>query len=135
MPVRATYTYLRATLEDGPQASLGNLVPYAPANQWGALVGLEHPVGFSAQATGRVIGRRYTDIAGTVDGNPDGLRGLTDDYFLLDARVAYTYRPWDATFYILGKNLTDTTYISTRAPSGIQARGEREFIGGVSVDF
>ena len=135
MPVRATYTYLRATLEDGPQASLGNLVPYAPANQWGALVGLEHPVGFSAQATGRVIGRRYTDIAGTVDGNPDGLRGLTYDYFLLDARVAYTYRPWDATFYILGKNLTDTTYISTRAPSGIQARGEREFIGGVSVDF
>jgi Fe(3+) dicitrate transport protein len=135
LPVRATYTYLRATLEDGPQASIGNLVPYAPANQWGALVGLEHPVGFAAQATGRVVGRRYTDIAGTVDGNPDGIRGLTDDYFLLDARVAYTYRPWDATFYILGKNLTDTTYISTRAPSGIQARGEREFIGGVSVDF
>lgn len=135
MPVRATYTYLRATLEDGPQDSIDNLIPYAPANQWGALVGLEHPVGFSAQATGRVIGRRYTDIEGTVDGNPDGLRGLTDDYFLLDARIAYTYRPWSSTFYIVGKNLTDTPYISTRAPSGIQARGEREFIGGVRAEF
>lgn len=127
---------MQATLEDGwPEAVQGQLVPYAPTHQWAAQLGLEHPMGLALQATGRLVGRRYTDVEGTLETNPSGTRGLLEDYFLLDARLSYVYRPWSATVYMVGKNLTDRRYISTRAPAGIQVRGEREVVGGVSFAF
>lgn len=135
-PLRASYTYLRATLEQGWQGNLlGNRVPYAPSHQWAAQAALEHPLGLSAQATGRFVGRRFSDLANAAEPSSDGRAGPLPAHFILDARLAYTYLPWEITVSLVGKNLTDTPYIASRRPAGIQPTGWRELLGGVEANF
>ena len=139
LPIQLAYTFVHSELRDGfgPEAR-GRRVPYAPAHIFSAQITYEHPWGISAQLHGDYVGSQFADPLNTVEATPNGLIGRIDDRFLLDARVAYTLRQWrlaTITFYVLAKNLLDTQYIASRAPSGIQPGMARQIIGGVRGEF
>jgi Fe(3+) dicitrate transport protein len=136
VPLFLSYTHVQSRFGSGWREDLSDKVlPYSPRHLMTAIARFEHPVGVSLQVAGNYIADQFADLDNTVTPSMDGLVGLIPSRFLLDARVAYTHAPWGLTFYVLGKNLTDTRYIASRAPSGIQPGMFRQVIGGVRGEF
>lgn len=136
LPVSASYTFVLAEFGDEWEEEIaGNRVPYAPEHQFSGDVGLDLPVGLSTQLSGSYVSGQYTDPQNTDEPTADGLAGQIDPYFLIDARVGYTHEPWGTTLFVAGKNLTDETYIASRAPRGIQPGPPRRIFAGVQGEF
>ncbi len=133
LPLTVAYTWVHAEFGDAwDEAIVGNRLPYAPEHRLSSSLAFSHLIGLSAQVNGLFISEQYTDLTNTEEPTNDGLAGRIDPYFLLDARVGYTLPNWDATLFVAGKNLTDETYISSRAPRGIQPGAPRQVFVGIS---
>jgi Fe(3+) dicitrate transport protein len=136
LPLTLSYTYVHARFRSGWADPIqGNRLPYAPEHIVTGRLGFEHPVGLAASVSGHYLSEQFTDKENTRAPSVDGLRGVIGPRFLLDARLAYTYRPWGLGAYLTGKNLLDSRYIASRAPSGIQPGMFRQIIGGIQYRF
>lgn len=127
-PLTVNYTYLPLAEMVGGLYG-GNRLPYAPRHILWAQARLAHRVGLSAQASATYVSEQLGDKENTLAPSRDGLVGRLPGYLSLDARLAYTRS--GLTFYVVGKNLTDRQYVSSRAPSGIQPAGFRHVFAGV----
>src|SRR5690606_13086893 len=90
----------------------GDDLPYVPAHQLSATAGLEHKY-VGGNLTGTFISE-MREVAGTgepVEGD------ATDAAFLLDASI-YARPLSFLTFYAVGRNLIDWTYVASRRPYG-----------------
>ena len=136
LPLSASYTWVHAEFGEAWEEELvGNRIPYAPEHQVSADLSFAHPIGLSAQLSGMYVSQQFTDPQNESEPSPDGLAGAIDPYYLVDARVGYTYEPWGTTVFVAGKNLTDEDYIASRAPRGIQPGGPRQLFGGLRGEF
>ncbi|RAL23850.1 Fe3+-dicitrate receptor [Lujinxingia litoralis] len=136
LPLSVAYTYVHSVYGEGWDESItGNKLPYSPEHRVSGHLRFVHPVGVSAQVNGHYVTEQFTDNANTVEASTDGLVGRIDPYFLLDARLGYTIKPWGVTAYVAGKNLLDHRYIASRAPQGIQPGMFRQVFGGIRGEF
>lgn len=136
LPVGVAYTWVHAEFGDAWEEELvGNRIPYAPEHRLSSRIQFEHPLGIGGRIDGYYVSKQYTDPQNTEEGPLDGLSGAIEPHFLLDARIGYTHQPWGATFFVAGKNLTDESYIVSRAPRGIQPGTPRQVFAGVSGTF
>lgn len=137
LPGRLAYTFTDARfLTDFESADpifgsvkAGDEVPYVPAHQLTASIGLEMAkwgVNLSGTYTGRM-----REVAGQGE-IPAGQ--ATDDFFLLDASANVRILRW-LTVYGVGRNLLDATYIVSRRPYGARPGTPRWLQVGVKADF
>jgi Fe(3+) dicitrate transport protein len=133
------YTGVDARFTNGEYA--GNFVPYAPPHNVMVSAGIDHPLGFSAQATWLHVAQHYTDIENTpsaapdrVVGSPDGLVGPIPSYNTLDLTARYTHRRTGLGVSLSVKNALDQVYIATRLPDGIFPAGFRQIMVGLRWD-
>jgi Fe(3+) dicitrate transport protein len=127
------YTGVDARFTSGTYAN--NFVPYAVPHNVMVSAGVDHPLGFSAQATWLFVAQHYTDIENTpsaapdrVVGSPDGLTGPIPAYNTLDLTARYTHRRTGLGVALSVKNALDQIYIATRLPDGIFPAGFRQLM-------
>jgi Fe(3+) dicitrate transport protein len=91
----------------------GNRLTYAPDETATITLGYRHRIGFDAQVEAQHIGDQFGDDLNTIDGTPDGQRGLLPGYTVWNA--AATWRlPKGGSIFLAVKNLTDRTVIVDR---------------------
>lgn len=132
LPLSVSYTWVPVARFIGGKYD-GNRLPYAPEHLLSLSLRFEHPVGFSASVSGNFITDQTTDKGETITPSIHGLVGRIDARFLLDARIAYTFRlgRYSIGAFVAGKNLTNTKYISSRRPQGIQPGAPLQIFGGI----
>ncbi len=105
----------------------GNLLPYAPRHVLGAELVVAAPLGAELRGLVSHVGPHYADAANTRAPTVDGTNGRIDGWTTVDvvagARVPLGAREVRAQVAV--KNLTDTVYVASRAPAGIQPAGFR----------
>ena len=120
LPARLAYTFTQATFDTSfssadpifGDVAEGDDLPYVPAHQLSATAGLEHKY-VGGNITGTLVSE-MREVAGA--GEP--LAGdATDASFLLDASI-YARPLSFLTFYAVGRNLLDWTYVASRKPFG-----------------
>lgn len=132
LTLNLNYTFTSTAFGEGWADNIeGNTLPYAPRHTFSSQLALKHTVGLETSVTALYVGEQFTDKENTIAPSSDGLRGVIDGRFVLDARVAYTHKRWGLTAFVWGKNLTNAVYISSRRPQGIRAAGFRQFMGGL----
>lgn len=132
LPLTVSYTWVpMARFVGGPFD--GNRLPYSPEHMLSVHLRFFHRIGFSASVSGHFLSSQYADKGNTITPSNDGLVGLIDGRFLLNARLGYTFRrgKYSIGAFVAGKNLTNAIYISTRQPSGIQPGEPLQIIGGI----
>ncbi|MEI8254302.1 MAG: TonB-dependent receptor [Deltaproteobacteria bacterium] len=122
--VNAQYQFVDARFVSGPDA--GHMLPYAAPHTAIATVGIEHPVGFGAQVSWRLVSDRFADIANTTLPSVDGRTGILPMYNTLDVSARYTHPDTGIGITLGAKNLLDMQYIGSRAFDGIQPAGFRQ---------
>ncbi len=122
--VNAQYQFVDARVLAGPDA--GHMLPYAAPHTAIATVGVEHPIGFGAQASWRLVSDRFADIANTLAPSVDGRVGLLPMYNTLDISARYTHHDTGLGLTLGAKNLLDMQYIGSREAFGIQPGGFRQ---------
>lgn len=130
------YTYLpTARFENG--IFQGNRLPYAPENNFSVIFGYRRPGGFGAQLDGTRVGSQFADNRETVQPSADGQIGLIPAYTVWNLSIDYERRfeRYSIQPFVTIKNLTDRTYISSRAPEGIQPGLFRQANVGVRFGF
>ena len=138
LPLSVSYTWLPVALFADPDSKFyNNRLPYAPEHLVSASLRFFHPFGFSASVTGNYVSQQYADNAMTVQASNDGSNGLIDGRFLLDARVAYTFQRenWSVGIFLEGKNLTNSIFIASRRPQGIQPGMFRQLMIGLHGNY
>jgi Fe(3+) dicitrate transport protein len=120
LPGRAAYTFTRATFDtsfDSADPIFGDVtegdeVPYVPAHQLSASVGLEHKY-----AGGNVSGTFVDTVRESAGSDEPVGFDASDAHFLLDASVYG--RPLDfLKLYVVGRNLLDMAYVAGHRPYG-----------------
>jgi Fe(3+) dicitrate transport protein len=137
LPMRAAYTYtftelLTSFTSGDPQfgtVHAGDELPYVPAHQASASVGLEKGV-WGVNVSGTFVDAMW-EHAGQGDPKPGD---KTDAYFLLDGAARYKVVP-HVEVYVLGRNLTNDRYIASRRPFGARPGAPLWVIGGIRGDF
>ncbi len=114
-----------------------NRLPYAPENTFSFLFGVRQRQGFGFQIDMHYAGDQFGDNNETVTPTADGTIGLVPSYTLWNLMVDYTVRRerYSFTPYFLVKNLANETYISSRAPEGIQPGLFRQVNAGLRFSF
>ena len=137
LPARVSYTYTYTELlstfaSDDPQfgnVKSGDELPYVPAHQANASVGIERRV------VGLTVGGTYVDSMWEHAGHGNPLPGdKTDAYFLLDASARYRVLE-HVELYVNGRNLTNDRYIASRRPFGARPGAPLWVLGGVRGEF
>ena len=129
LPLVVSYTYLPLAAFVGG-ISDGRRLPYAPAHLLNAQLRFAHAFGIAAQVGVSFVGAQLADKESTTFPSQDGLLGEIPGYITVDARLGYSHRRSGLSVYLAGKNLTAQTYISSRAPAGIQPAGYLQLFGG-----
>ena len=93
-----------------------------------------HPLGIEAQLSMNYMSARYTDPYNLVEPTLDGTAGLVSANTVMNARLAYEYEPWMSTVFVDARNLSDSRYIASRAPAGIQPGMTRQIFAGVRIE-
>lgn len=127
-PIRALTFYVSAGYADTEYLDYqnsgvdfsGNAFTKAPPFTGSAGAALRLPFGFST-----VVNVSHSDAYFTEPDNNSGSR--TNAYTVLDARLAYTYKPAGLTLTAFGKNLSDASYSTYRFP--VEATGGRDAPG------
>lgn len=136
LPLTLNYTFVDAKFQDGWAAAFqGNPLPYSPDHTVFGRAAFSHPIGLDLQVEGRYISEQYTDKVATVQPTTNGLAGLIDSRFLMNATAQYTHEPTGISAFVTGKNLTDLRYISTRTPRGIKPGLFRHVYGGLRLEY
>ncbi|HAA58912.1 MAG TPA: hypothetical protein DCE42_29415 [Myxococcales bacterium] len=136
LPLQLSYTWVPvAIFADGKFE--GNRLPYAPEHTLTATLRLELPVGLNMMVSANYVSEQTTDKGATKLPSVDGLVGMIDGRFLLNARIGYTFRLGRRSVgvFVSGKNLTNSVYISTRRPQGIRAGAPMQIVGGLQGKF
>lgn len=117
------------TFPDGrPRRTDGNLVPYAVPHTVMTSLGVEHPTGFTAQASWLFASRHYSDIDNTETASADGLFGPIPGFHTVDFSAGYRHRRTGLGVALAVKNIqgyfTDPNgnprvYLASRSPQGI----------------
>jgi Fe(3+) dicitrate transport protein len=115
----------------------GNRLPYAPENLLSFIAGYRHPIGFGGQYDVTFVGRQFADNEETVTPNANGEIGLIPSYTLHNISFDYerSFEKFSIAPFVTIKNLTNETYISSRAPQGIQPGLFRQANVGIRVRF
>jgi Fe(3+) dicitrate transport protein len=129
------YTYVHTENVTPNGTFEGKELPYAPEHTGYVGVAWEPGNGWRFGAKLSYVGEQFADQANTVAANNEGTIGRLDDYWLLDATVAF--RPRGAAFELTASvnNLLDEEYIASRAPEGIFPGAPTLFFLGLNVDF
>lgn len=137
LPMRAAYTYTYTELlttftSADPQfgaVKRGDELPYVPAHQANAAIGIEK------RRLGLNVAGTFVDAMWERAGQGTEKPGdKTDAYFLLDASVKY--RVIDhVELYINGRNLTNDRYIASRRPFGGRPGAPLWVVVGVRGEF
>lgn len=115
----------------------GNRLPYAPDNTFSFIAGYRHPKGFGAQYDITYVGGQFADNNETIAPSANGEIGLIPSYTLHNLSLDYERRfeRFSISPFVTIKNLTNRTYISSRAPQGIQPGLFRQANFGLRVQF
>jgi Fe(3+) dicitrate transport protein len=137
LPVRASYTYTRATFQDDfisdyqpwGRVDAGDRLPYLPEHQLSAAVGVERRR-WRADIEATFNGAMRTSASqGPIDPLRD-IEGFLVWDFSADATVS------DAiTVFVAVENLTDNRYIVARRPAGARPGLPRTALIGARLDF
>jgi Fe(3+) dicitrate transport protein len=137
LPARASYTYtytefLSTFASSDPQfgnVKSGDELPYVPAHQANATVGIEkRQLGFN-------VGGTFVDAMWERAGHGTELPGdKTDPYFLLDASAKVRLFE-HVELYVNGRNLTNDRYIASRRPFGARPGAPLWVLAGVRGEF
>ncbi len=137
LPARVSYTYtytefLSSFASSDPQfgnVKNGDELPYVPAHQANASVGIEK------KQLGLHVSGTFVDAMWEHAGHGNELPGdKTDAYFLLDASAKY--RLFDhVELYVNGRNLTNDRYIASRRPFGARPGAPLWVLAGVRGEF
>jgi Fe(3+) dicitrate transport protein len=137
LPARVAYTYtytefLNTFPSSDPQfgnVKNGDELPYVPAHQANASVGLER------KRMGLNVAGTFVDSMWERAGHGDAARGdKTDAYFLLDASAKYRLLD-HVELYVNGRNLTNDRYIASRRPFGARPGAPLWVLAGVRGEF
>ncbi|MDB4934980.1 MAG: ligand-gated channel protein [Labilithrix sp.] len=137
LPARVAYTYTYTELSSSfasadpqfGQVKRGDELPYVPAHQVSASVGVEKKqVGLNVSGT-------FVDSMWEHAGHGTAKPGdKTDAYFLLDASAKYRVIE-HVELYVNGRNLTNDRYIASRRPFGARPGAPLWVIAGVRGEF
>jgi Fe(3+) dicitrate transport protein len=130
------YTWLGvAEFQNGIYA--GNRLPYAPVHLLSMNAGYRHRRGFTVFLDGTRVGDQFADNRETLPPSNDGTAGVIPAYWVWNlcagyewSRERYSLKP-----FVTVKNFTDSLYISSRAPQGIQPGMFRQVNAGVRFRF
>ncbi|MBI5515857.1 MAG: TonB-dependent receptor [Deltaproteobacteria bacterium] len=136
----ARYTLVDARFRGGEFH--GRMVPYAVPHTLALTAGVEHPSGWSAQATWFFASAHFSDRENSTVGSADGLFGPIPAYHTLDLAARYTHRRSGLGVSLTVKNLqgyfTDQgrprVYIASRSPEGIFPGGFGQVLLGLRWD-
>jgi Fe(3+) dicitrate transport protein len=117
----------------GTRSVSGNRLPYAPEHLASAAIGMTHVSGLDVNLEAVVTAGQFADDLNTVDGTPDGQRGLLPGYTLWNAAANYPVTK-GLTMFVAVKNLFDRTAIVDRS-RGILPSAPRMVHAGVKVLF
>lgn len=136
LPITAAYTFAQAHFKDGWAPGIsGKVVPYVPVHTLSGRVDFVHPLGIEAQVSVNYTSAQYSDPYNNIEPSLDGTSGLIKARAVANARLAYNYRPWHATVFAEVRNLTNTQYIASRAPAGIQPGMTRQAFAGLRLEY
>ncbi len=136
LPLTVAYTYAQAHFGSGWAPGIdGKVVPYVPTHTLSGRIDFAHPFGVEAQLSVNYMSARYTDPYNLIEPTLDGTAGLIGANTVVNARVAYHYKPWYSTVFVEARNLFDARYIASRAPDGIQPGMTRQVFAGVRVEY
>jgi len=123
--VRGAFTYLPVARFEGTRFSSvpgfqtvavgGNRLPYAPAHLLTVTVGYALTDRFDALVEAVRVSEQCGDDLNTVDGTPDGQRGLLPGHVTWNAAANYRLPVYDATLFVTVKNVFDALYIADRS--------------------
>lgn len=137
LPARAAYTYTYTeflstfTSVDSQfgEVNSGDELPYVPANQLNATIGIEK------KQLGLNVGGTFVDEMWERAGHGTAQPGdKTDAYFLLDASAKYRVLE-HVELYVNGRNLTNDRYIASRRPFGARPGAPLWVLAGVRGEF
>jgi Fe(3+) dicitrate transport protein len=143
--VNATYQFVDARVETiemidhmtCPACSndnAGHMLPYVAPHTLTATLGVEHPIGFGAQASYRFVSDRFSDLANTTTPTVDGRVGVLPAFHGLDLSARYTHPETGLGITIGAKNVLDMQYVSSRVLDGIQVGGYRQLFVAIRWD-
>ena len=107
----------------------GDDVPYVPAHQASASLGLE-----TTYFGGSVAGTFVSEMREVAGSGAPGEGEATDMHFLLDASLKATPLKW-LSIYATGKNLLNMHYIASRRPFGARPGAPVNLQAGVKATY
>lgn len=110
----------------------GKRLPYAPEQLLTLTLGYRAPQFWNARIEYVHVGQQYTSFDNLVAPSVDGQKGLIDAYGIWN--TVFNYTVGQATFFVAGKNLSDSTYIVDRT-RGIQVGMPRTLQAGLKYAF
>jgi Fe(3+) dicitrate transport protein len=93
----------------------GNRLPYAPRNMLTAGIGYANRNwGFDGRLETQCLSDMFADDRNTYDPTPNGQRGILKGWCVVNAAVNQYVKPIKTTFFLVGKNLFDQTFMVDR---------------------
>ncbi|MCD6259302.1 MAG: TonB-dependent siderophore receptor [Helicobacteraceae bacterium] len=112
------YTYLEtAEIKSNNQGRAGNRLSYAPEHLLNLMANYK-TASWGTGVTFSYVSEQFSDFDETEIGTADGKKGIIPSYNLWDVNAWYVLNK-NAKLNLAIKNLTDETYIASRAPGGI----------------
>lgn len=141
LPASVSYTFVHARFQEGwSDLITGNVLPYAPEQLFSAQLAVERhatrrsvPVRLGVATN--YVGPQFSDRENTLEPSVDGLKGLIEGRWIVDARLSSRWYQERIEVSVTGKNVLDARYIASRRPAGIQPGAPRQWLLGVSGTF
>ena len=138
VPLEVTYTYNNAEFQNTFDSDFGAwgevedgfTLPYLPAHQLAANIGVEDLRGLDLRLTGRFVDEVRT-VAGT--GSPAPNERI-ESHFIMDVSAEYGLSS-NASIFGSVRNLADNEYAVARRPAGLRPGMPRTFLVGVKTSF
>ncbi|TVR81349.1 MAG: TonB-dependent receptor [Chitinophagaceae bacterium] len=139
--LRSSFTYVNAYYNedrfvgtDGVNIK-NNKTPYSPEILLYNALNITSPFGWYLYLQANYTGEQFADPLNTVEASANGRVGLIPSHLVLNASTGYKVEPWNTTFSLSVKNITDERYISTRRPQGIRVGLPRFITAGINFNF
>lgn len=138
--INATYVESRYVADRfiGAGASAKNVrnnkLPYAPSWIINMNAGAEFKKGFGFRFYGTYTGEQFTDELNTLTASANGLTGLINNRWVLDASLFWNITP-TVHFSLSGKNILNERYIASRRPTGIRVGLDRFISAGLEIQL
>lgn len=111
-----------------------NKLPYAPNLLLNANAGADFKNGFGFRFYANYVSDQFTDELNTTTPTANGLIGIIDSRFVLDASLFY-HLSTKVSFTLSGKNILNERYIVSRRPTGIRVALDRFVTAGIEIQL